>query len=403
VPRVLALVLPLVLAAGKAPAPKPDVLDALDFDNGTLLVAQSGSYGSGVSSWSAWRLTDGDAELGWCSPKDQPTGGSFEWDLDTTWRLDTLTVSTEGVEEDAYPGVSAKSLDLFVSDGADFKKVGSFVMGAKHSKKSFPLKGVKAKKVKLVVTGNFGNAEYTEIGELDLLGARLGAPPKANLTGVFSSSYGPMRFVQDGAAVYGCYDWASVSSLVWGDVQGRVARVTWTEESDEGPPREGTATFAVLPDQSFWGVWYENGELAGEWSGPRSGEAPKCQPQKKGTVARLLKKHGRAVLYGIHFATGADVPLPESSATLEELAAALQQESAVRVLIEGHTDSTNTDAFNLDLSQRRAKSVVTWLTQHGVDAARLDAKGFGKARPVADNATAQGRALNRRVEVSVVK
>jgi len=229
----------------------------------------------------------------------------------------------------------------------------------------------------------------------------VGEAPKADLTGVFASSYGPMRFVQEGTTVYGCYDWSEAGAAVWGDVQGRIARVTWFEDGES--PREGTATFAVLPDKSFWGVWYEHGELAGEWSGPRSDEAPKCEPQKKGAVARLLKKNGRAVLYGIHFATGADVPLPESTAALEELAAALAQEAKVKVLIEGHTDSTNTDAFNLDLSQRRAKSVLAWLTQHGVDAARLDAKGFGKTRPVADNATAQGRALNRRVEVSVVK
>jgi outer membrane protein OmpA-like peptidoglycan-associated protein len=399
---MLSLVLPLLLVAGKAPAAKPEQLDALDFDNGTLLVSQSGSYGTGLSSWSAWRLTDGDPSLGWCSAQNEPTGGAFEWDLDTTWKLDTLVVSTEQVEEDSYPGISVKSVDLFVSDGGDYKKLGSFTLATKSSKKAFPLKGVTAKKVKLVVTGNHGHAEYTEIGELDLLGARVGELPKADLTGVFASSYGPMRFVQEGTAVYGCYDWASTASAIWGDVQGRVARVTWYEDSGESA-REGTATFAVLPDQSFWGVWYEHGELAGEWAGPRSDEPPKCQPQKKGTVARLLKKNGRAVLYGIHFATGADVPLPESNATLDELAAALKQQAGVKVLIEGHTDSTNTDAFNLDLSQRRAKSVVEWLTKHGIDAGRLTAKGFGKAKPVADNATAQGRALNRRVEVSVVK
>ncbi|MBL8917531.1 MAG: OmpA family protein [Myxococcaceae bacterium] len=62
----------------------------------------------------------------------------------------------------------------------------------------------------------------------------------------------------------------------------------------------------------------------------------------------------------------------------------------------------NTDAYNLDLSERRAKAVVDALTKRGIDRARLASKGFGKSKPVADNATAQGRSLNRRVEVSVV-
>jgi outer membrane protein OmpA-like peptidoglycan-associated protein len=74
-----------------------------------------------------------------------------------------------------------------------------------------------------------------------------------------------------------------------------------------------------------------------------------------------------------------------------------------RVVIEGHTDATASDAYNLDLSTRRARSVVAWLVKGGIPAARLEARGYGRSRPLADNATAQGRALNRRVEVSAVK
>lgn len=398
---MLTLLLPLVLVAGKEPAAKPEVLDALDFDNGALLISDSGSYGEGLGAWSAWRLTDGDPTIGWCSPTDQPLGGTFVWDLDTTWKLDTFVISTENTEEGGYEGISAKSVDLFVSEGGDFKKVGSFQIG-KLAKKSFPLKGVLAKQVKLVVTGNHGNKEFSEIAEIDLLGTRAGPMPSANLSGTYSSTFGPMKFVQEGTTLYGCYDWAAGGSVVWGDVTGRIARVTWLEP-DEHNTREGTATFAVLPNGSFWGMYYENGELGGKWEGPKSTEEPKCKPQRKGTVARLLKKNGRAVLYGIHFATNSDVPLPESKGALEELASALKEEATVKVLIEGHTDSTNTDAFNLDLSQRRAKSVVDWLTKNGIVAGRLEPKGFGESKPVANNATAQGRALNRRVEVSVVK
>lgn len=62
----------------------------------------------------------------------------------------------------------------------------------------------------------------------------------------------------------------------------------------------------------------------------------------------------------------------------------------------------NTDEYNLDLSKRRAQSVVSWLVGHGIAANRLTAQGFGKNNPVADNVTAQGRALNRRVEIAVV-
>ena len=66
--------------------------------------------------------------------------------------------------------------------------------------------------------------------------------------------------------------------------------------------------------------------------------------------------------------------------------------------VEGHTDSRASDAHNLDLSRRRAASVMRYLTEQGVDATRLDSEGFGESRPIADNETEEGRALNRRVE-----
>jgi len=69
------------------------------------------------------------------------------------------------------------------------------------------------------------------------------------------------------------------------------------------------------------------------------------------------------------------------------------------VLLEGHTDNKGADKYNMKLSQRRADAVRTFIIeQHGVDAGRLTAKGFGETKPVASNATDEGRAKNRRVE-----
>ena len=73
-----------------------------------------------------------------------------------------------------------------------------------------------------------------------------------------------------------------------------------------------------------------------------------------------------------------------------------------RVRIVGHTDNAGTPDYNEDLSQRRAATVVRYLEEHGIAAARLDAEGRGQRDPVATNLTAQGRQLNRRV-VAVVE
>ena len=112
-----------------------------------------------------------------------------------------------------------------------------------------------------------------------------------------------------------------------------------------------------------------------------------------------MKHDGRVVLYGIHFDSGSDVPRPDSEPTLQRILEALQGDASLKLQIEGHTDSTNTDAYNQALSERRAKAVVQWLTAKGIAPVRLQAKGFGRMHPVAGNDTAQGRALNRRVEL----
>ena len=71
-------------------------------------------------------------------------------------------------------------------------------------------------------------------------------------------------------------------------------------------------------------------------------------------------------------------------------------------LIEGHTDDRGRDAYNLNLSDQRAASVLSYLTQRGISSSRLQSKGFGEARPVASNKTAAGRQENRRVELSII-
>ena len=87
---------------------------------------------------------------------------------------------------------------------------------------------------------------------------------------------------------------------------------------------------------------------------------------------------------------------------LDEIVAALNVRPALKVRVEGHTDSTGARAFNMDLSNRRAKAVVDYLVGKGVAPSRLSAQGFGPDRPIADNATKLGRSKNRRVQFTQV-
>jgi len=86
---------------------------------------------------------------------------------------------------------------------------------------------------------------------------------------------------------------------------------------------------------------------------------------------------------------------------VKNLADFMKQYPATNVQVEGHTDSVGPDAYNQKLSQRRADAVKKVLEKDGVTPNRITAIGYGKSRPVADNATEAGRAINRRVEASV--
>jgi len=90
---------------------------------------------------------------------------------------------------------------------------------------------------------------------------------------------------------------------------------------------------------------------------------------------------------------------PNTQVALAKLAGIVQLFPKINLRIEGYTDSTGTDEFNMRLSQERAESVRAFLAQQGVAGARMTTAGYGPKFPVADNATAEGRAKNRRVEI----
>jgi outer membrane protein OmpA-like peptidoglycan-associated protein len=106
----------------------------------------------------------------------------------------------------------------------------------------------------------------------------------------------------------------------------------------------------------------------------------------------------------VQFETGTAALKAESDAVLGQVARVLADHPELELVeVQGHTDDTGTPELNQRLSDDRARAVVTWLAGHGVAASRLVAKGYGQERPIADNATEEGRAKNRRVEFRVVR
>ncbi len=123
------------------------------------------------------------------------------------------------------------------------------------------------------------------------------------------------------------------------------------------------------------------------------------QPVKPGNARNTLRVAVEQDWLALGRDTGKAVLKPELLPVLDSVARALSQHPELRAKAIGYTDSTGTDAINVPLSQRRASAVTQHLAGQGVAADRLTAEGRGAANPVGDNATAEGRALNRRVEL----
>lgn len=130
---------------------------------------------------------------------------------------------------------------------------------------------------------------------------------------------------------------------------------------------------------------------------PRVAQAPARKP----APPPAPPAQERLVLRGVNFATDSAEIDPASAVVLDVAADQLRGRPGVSVVVEGHTDSTGSDAHNQALSQRRADAVRQYLVRKGVPAERLTARGFGESNPIASNDTADGRAMNRRVELEV--
>jgi outer membrane protein OmpA-like peptidoglycan-associated protein len=131
----------------------------------------------------------------------------------------------------------------------------------------------------------------------------------------------------------------------------------------------------------------------------KGGDGDGCPDAPKISIEDgMIEIEGKVV-----FALGSAVLTPQRAKLVTLLATLLDENRSIaHVQVEGHTDTTGDEAFNNQLSLERAQTVVKALVERGVEPARLSAKGLGNSHPQASNATAAGRARNRRVEFRVV-
>jgi outer membrane protein OmpA-like peptidoglycan-associated protein len=142
---------------------------------------------------------------------------------------------------------------------------------------------------------------------------------------------------------------------------------------------------------------------------PDAGMTPSVTPveEKPGpsqsTPVEEVKEILNTVFENLNFDTNKDTIKKESYEGLDKLAELMKKETSWKLLIEGHTDSDGSEAYNLDLSKRRAASAKKYLVDKGVAAGMITSEGYGESKPIADNKTPEGKAKNRRVVFTITK
>jgi len=171
------------------------------------------------------------------------------------------------------------------------------------------------------------------------------------------------------------------------------------ERADQSQAKAAQTTQSELKNTRDQLVTEKNARQAAEQRSHEAFErlaaanAAAVKQEERGTVITLSGN--------VLFASGKSALLPGAQNGLEQVAEALKTSPDSKILIEGHTDSRGTDASNIALSKSRAESVQAFLVSRAVPLERMTAVGLGPSRPVADNASAEGRANNRRVEIVV--
>ena len=158
----------------------------------------------------------------------------------------------------------------------------------------------------------------------------------------------------------------------------------------------------------------EKGALIGAGIGGAAGaatggymdiQASKLREKLQGTGVQVARDGDNIRLImpnSITFETNNDVMKTSANAALDSVALVANEYDKTKLQIVGHTDSSGNDKINIPLSQRRAVSVANYLAMRGVAANRLQAYGVGASQPIASNATPEGKAQNRRVEITLI-
>jgi outer membrane protein OmpA-like peptidoglycan-associated protein len=246
--------------------------------------------------------------------------------------------------------------------------------------------------VKLVLSGGLdvqSERYFQDFSEIVGNGTQEPVPLVDHFRGIWKYRANVLELKQEGPIVTGCYDG---TGDLQGTVSGNVLRAVGVGR-DDGTPSVFVLT--VNSEGEIRGVRSSNGAPFYYYAlgvAP-AGTVTDCSERE---VARL---GCGSIIHGITFGFDSAEIEPASEPVLADLFAGLEENAGLTIVVEGHTSSEGTQAYNQSLSERRARAVVDDLIARGIDRQRIRAVGKGESEPIAGNDDEAGRSLNRRVEI----
>ena len=396
----------------------------LAFGAGTTVVSATSEGKAGGES--ARHLIDEAQFSGWETLEGDTENQSVVLELParTTFKNFTVDIPFFNQYENAAP---VKDFSIEVSDVSateGFQKIveGTAKKGERMEEQPqmFPAASqIPARWVRYTARNRWGEGKRIFTKELRGYGTQEPIPTIGNLSGTYefygaSGGYSgiKMQLKQEGTAVIGCTI-GEYSDTFEGGIEGRIVTL---KSYRKYSPNIDSGVMIFTPDGQnlkyiYWLDFgkksYDTLEPARKINDQISATCPnlsgmggdKNQDAVKSKLEKNLADTGRAVLYGINFDFNSDVIKPESRPTLDKVVAILKEKADWNLAVEGHTDNVGGATFNQTLSEKRAASVLKYLTGAGIDASRLSSTGFGLSKPVSSNDSETGRAQNRRVEL----
>lgn len=405
-----------ISAHGQEETPEKKAFNVLSIPNGAYVLKAPPTFNTEtlsankISKWSKEAIIDGSNEKGWGSAEESSFPFEFIFELSEECLIERFGFNNEC--EKTYPGICAKKIKVEVSttSAADgYKVVLEDKLDEFAPTKYFNIKPTQARWIKVSILSNYGFKKFTELMEIEAWGSYVNDNMKSiDLTGDWTSTWGTVSIRQKGSSIKGCYQYRN-GIIKNAGMDRRILNFTWVE--DEGKNPQGKAVLVVNEEGTrLNGIWCYGNDLNeyGTWVFKRKGKKPtrcyeveevKVDTVKQHQLKDEIESKGKLTVYGINFETNSATIKTESYPTLDEIFTMLQDNSSMKLIINGHTDNQGSAEYNKKLSTNRSESVKSYLVTKGIATDRLEAFGMGEEVPIADNETQLGRAANRRVEL----